>query len=35
VTIYREKSASTLTSVPQTAIDATIGSAAAPSAVSK
>ncbi|MFN4350045.1 MAG: efflux RND transporter periplasmic adaptor subunit [Hylemonella sp.] len=35
VTIYREKSASTLTSVPQTAIDATIGSAAAPSTVSK
>jgi len=35
VTIYREKSASTLTSVPQTAIDATIGTAAAPSTVSK
>jgi RND family efflux transporter MFP subunit len=35
VTIYREKSASTLTSVPQTAVDATIGSAAAPSTVSK
>ncbi len=35
VTIYREKSAGTLTSVPQTAIDAMIGTAAAPSTVSK
>ena len=35
VTIYREKSSSTLTSVPQTAVDATIGAVAAPSAVSK
>lgn len=35
VTIYREKSTSSLTSVPQTAVDATIGTAAVPSAASK